>query len=120
LLEGAVFGGRHLRQHLAVQVNARLFQTGDEFAVGNVGRPARRVDAGDPQRAEIPLAAAPTDVAVTEGLLDRFLGGAVQPALGEKETGSGFQRLGAIGAPLRSSFDSRNGYVLRRPHSAAP
>jgi hypothetical protein len=44
-----------------------------------------RVDANDPQTAEIALLALASDVAVFERFLDRFLRGAIQLALGQEE-----------------------------------
>ncbi len=59
--------------------------------VGGAVLPRRRIDAGDPQRAELPLALFAVAVGVLQGLLDLDLGGPVQAgfaapvALGELE-----------------------------------
>src|ERR1039457_2971328 len=78
--------GRHFGQYLAVQIHARRFQAVHEFAVGDTGLPATRVDAHDPQRTEFALLVLASDVGISEGLLDGFLRRAVQLALGEEKS----------------------------------
>ena len=67
----------NVREHLAVDFNAGLHQAVDDAAVRQPVQACRRIDAGDPQCAELALVGA----AVAEGILarldDRLLGGAI-------------------------------------------
>src|SRR5690606_38321138 len=71
-----------VRQHLAVQGDAGLEQTIHEAAVAHAVDAGSRIDAGDPQRAEIALLLLATDVRVLAGLDDRLLGDAEDLATG--------------------------------------
>src|ERR1700688_2034186 len=75
-LERRRFGDGEIRQHLAVDRDARLGQAVDEDAVGHADRAHRGVDALDPQRAEGALLALAVAEGILPGLLDRGLGGA--------------------------------------------
>ena len=76
--------GGDFGQHLSVQVDTGLLQTVHELAVRNARRPASSIDADNPQRTEFALLVFAANVAMTERAFDRFLGGAVQLALVEK------------------------------------
>jgi hypothetical protein len=71
---------REVREELAVDLDAREAEPGDQAAVGQLVRARRGVDAGDPQRPEIALLGAPVTIGVLAGLDDRLLGGAVDLA----------------------------------------
>mgnify|MGYP000378818991 CR=1 FL=1 len=55
---------------------------------------------------EVALLQLAADIAVSQRLLYRFLGGAIELAFGKKKAGSQFQRLVAAIAPLSTSFYS--------------
>src|SRR5579872_1378930 len=71
-------GRRQVRQNLAVQFDSGFLETANELAVRDVGRPAGRADADNPQRPEVPLLAPAPDKSVAQRLLYRFLRRAVQ------------------------------------------
>src|SRR5258707_5602159 len=62
--EGGCVVGSQIRENLAVQLDAGLFQAADELAVGKSGGAATGSDADDPQRTEIALFPAASDVGV--------------------------------------------------------
>src|SRR2546426_3800974 len=65
---------RHVRQDLAVEIDPGEAQRGHEPAVGNAGVARRGVDAGDPERPELPLASTAIAVRVAQGVHRRFAG----------------------------------------------
>src|ERR1700676_489640 len=67
---------RKIGEHLAIDGEARLAQPVDQRAIGHPAQTRRRVDASDPQRAELTLLFAPSAIGVLTGLDDRLLGGA--------------------------------------------
>src|SRR5512134_1712512 len=75
---------RDVGQGLAVQLHARPLEPGHELAVAHVVRPRRRVDAHDPQAAEVALLALAADVREVAGAVDRLLRGPVELALVEE------------------------------------
>ena len=108
LAERGIVVQRDIRQRLAVQVQAGRFQAVQELAIGNADFPARRVDADDPQRAELALLVLAADVGEFQPALHGLLRRAIEFALGEKITGSPFERLFPGVPPVGSSFDSRH------------
>src|SRR5229473_5072402 len=84
--EGCGVVGSQIRENLAVQLDAGLFQAADELAVGKSSGAAASSDADDPQRTEIPLLPAASDEGIFLSLFDGLLGSPVQLALGEKES----------------------------------
>src|SRR4051812_42805188 len=66
---------REIRQHFAVDGDARFGKTVDKYAVGHAERAHGGVEALDPQGAEGPLLALAIAEGVLRGLLDRRLGG---------------------------------------------
>src|ERR1700675_3779644 len=100
--------GGHVRQNLTVQVYAGLFEAADELTIRDFSRAAAGANADDPKRPEIALLPPPSDVAVTQRLLDGLLRGPIQFALGEKKARRPFQRLLAVGSTFGSSFYSRH------------
>src|SRR6202051_1167276 len=75
-LERRRFGDGEIRQHLAVDRDARLGQAVDEDAVGHAERTHGGIEALDPQRAEGALLALAVAEGVLPGLFDRRVGGA--------------------------------------------
>src|SRR6185437_11286909 len=71
-----------VRQHLAVDGDAGLAEAVDQAAVGQAELARGRVDAHDPQRAELALLLLAADVGVLLGLGDGLLGDAVDLAAG--------------------------------------
>ena len=61
---------RQVRQDLAVDLDARELQAVDEAAVGQTVGTNRRVDARDPQLAEVALAQTAPDIGVAQGAGD--------------------------------------------------
>src|SRR5262245_23413499 len=100
---------RDVGQRLAVQVHAGPLQARAELAVGDVVQARGRVDADDPQPAEVALLALAPDVGEVAGALDRLLGRPVQLALGEVVALREPQYLLAPLATLASTLDSRHG-----------
>src|SRR4029453_11385907 len=70
---GLVVDGK-VREDLAVDVDRCLFETVHEHAVAHSELAHRRVDAGDPQRAEIALLYAPVAIGILPRLHHRFFG----------------------------------------------
>src|ERR1700734_2004469 len=64
-------------EHLAVELHAGERQAVHELRVAHAVEPGRRVDAGDPELAEVALAVAPVAVGVFVGLQQRLLGAPV-------------------------------------------
>src|ERR1700728_3734111 len=56
----------HIRQNLAVDIDAADLQSVNQLAVGHAIGPRRRPDALDPQRAVVPLAHAPVAIGVPQ------------------------------------------------------
>src|SRR3954447_4305994 len=98
---------RNFGEHFAIQIDARAFQSADKFAVGNIGAAACRIDAHNPQRAEIALLQSTPDEAVAQSLLDGFLRGSIQLGFGEKKPLGATQGLLAVIPPVGTSFYSR-------------
>src|SRR6266850_4816304 len=75
-LERRRFVDGEIRQHLAVDRDARLGEAVDKDAVGHAERTYRGIEALDPERAEGALLALAVAEGILAGLLDRSLGGA--------------------------------------------
>src|SRR5262245_9937863 len=69
-----------LAQRLAVEFDVRLVEAVDELAVPQTALPAGRVDANDPQLAELALACAAVAKSKRLGPHERFLDGPQQAA----------------------------------------
>src|SRR5437870_3232973 len=79
-----VAGGRRLgelRLALAIEGDARVFQTADERAVGEAVLARGGVDPYNPQAAKIALLPATADESVFEGRVDRLFRGTIELAL---------------------------------------
>src|SRR6478736_2373207 len=72
--EGLGVADGDVGQHLAVELDAGQLEPVDEHAVAHAVLAGGRVDADDPQAAEVALAVAAVAVGVGVGLHDRFLG----------------------------------------------
>src|SRR5665213_1136966 len=77
--ERRVVRHRELGKVLAVDLDARRLQPLDQAVVGHVVQPRGRVDALDPQPAEVALARAPVAVAVGRRMQQLLFGLAVEP-----------------------------------------
>src|SRR6476619_4276470 len=75
-LEGRRLHDRELRHHLAVDGDAGLSESVDEFRVVQPERPHRGIDALDPERAEAALLVLAVAVGVLHRLFHRLLGDA--------------------------------------------
>ena len=86
LLEARRILDRDLAEHLAVQRHARLDEAGDELAVAQALGAGRRVDAGDPEVAEITLLQLAVDGRQALGAIDGLRRGAEEFRTGAPET----------------------------------
>src|SRR5690606_21452044 len=68
LLEGGGVVDRHVRQDLAIELDARTVQRPHQPRIAGAVLAAGGVDPGDPKPAEIPLAQLAADVGVLPGL----------------------------------------------------
>ena len=91
-------------QHFPFQVDPRALETAHKFAVRNIGCAAGRINAHNPQRAEIALFLASPDISVAERFFYRFLRGAVQLRFGKKVAFGEAKCLPAVIAPAGSTF----------------
>src|SRR5579862_621719 len=98
-----------LRQALAIESDARGFQTVDQLAVRQAVGAGRGVDADDPHAAEVALLAATARVGIRARLVDGLFRRLVQLALVEEKPLRALQQPPALGAANGSSFDSRHG-----------
>src|SRR5882762_9705520 len=106
--KGTAVAHGQVSQHFAVDLHSGLAKAVHELAVRQPRLPGGRVDARDPQRTHLPLAAAPVPKRVSQGVKDGLVRGAEEELLGKPET------LGAIEDRLvaqvcwNSSLDSRH------------
>src|SRR5664279_5547096 len=106
---GKGFGIAHgeIREDLAVEIHGGLLQTAHELGVAGAVLRAGGVDAHHPEATEVALLDLAVAVGVAEGLLDGFLGGAVQAGLGAVEAlgelHHAFAALGALEATFYAS-----------------
>src|SRR5690606_19299061 len=107
-----------VRQHLAVQGDARLAQAVHETAVAQAVDAGRGVDAGDPQRAEIALLLLAVDVGVLLGLDDGLVGNAEHLAARVVITLGLAQDLLVTAACGDATLDSCHGSALLRDTAA--
>src|SRR5947199_10395669 len=107
-LERRRLGDGEIRQHLAVDCDARLRQAVDEDAVGHAERAHGRVQALDPERAEGALLALAVAEGILPGLLDRSLGGADGVLAAAAETLGGLVDFLVPGVRGHTAFDARH------------
>src|SRR3954447_8416811 len=93
-------------QDLAVQLDARQLQAVDERGVRHALGARGRVDAGDPQAAEVALAVAAVPVRVGVGLHDRFLGALVGGVRLPAEALGPLEDLAALLAGVDGALDA--------------
>src|SRR3982074_1892336 len=103
---------RQVREHLAVDLDIGALQARHERAVGHSELAHRRVDAGDPQRAERALLLPAVTVSVLPGLHPRLLGDPVDVAAAAAESLGLLEDLLVARARRYSTFDSWHGALL--------
>src|SRR5580700_787550 len=101
-----------VRQNLAIQLDPRFLDPIHKPAVGQLGKPRTGSDADDPQGAKIAFLEFTSDVSVFKRLLDRFLRGSVQFALGEEKALRQGECFLAALTPLSTTFNSRHVCLL--------
>jgi hypothetical protein len=65
-------GNGEIGQYFSIQLNARIFKSMHEPAVGQVIHARRCIDSDDPQSPEVAFADPAITVSVHEGLVDRI------------------------------------------------
>ena len=103
---------RQLAEHLAIQLDPRRHQCGDELAIADAALPEGGVQAGDPQAAEVTLLLPAVAVGVDAGLARELYGGAVALA------GAAEEALGAIEYAL--SLAGVDGAAFGAGHGEGP
>src|ERR1700674_4691016 len=84
--KGTAVAHGQVSQHFAVDLHSGLAEAVHELVVGQPRLSRGGVDARDPQRAHLALAAPAVAKRIGEGVKDRFIGGAEEQLLGETET----------------------------------
>src|ERR1700729_3806906 len=97
-----------IRQHLAVDRDARLGKAVDKPAVGHSERPHGGIEALDPQRAEGALLALAVAEGVLPGLLDSGLGGADGVLAAAVKALGGLVDFLVLGVRGHTAFDARH------------
>src|SRR5688500_1050478 len=106
LAEGLGVADGEIGEDLPVDLDAALLEAGDEPAVAQAVDPGRRVDPGDPQRAELRLLLPPVAVGVPHAALDGLLGGLVQLAPAAPGALGGLHDLLLPGVVRNAALDS--------------
>src|ERR1700736_6208312 len=99
---------REVRQHLAIDRDARLGKSVDKDAVGHAERAHRGIEALDPQCAEGALLALAVAEGVLPGLFDRGLGGADGVLAAAIKTLGGLVDFLVLGVSGHTAFDARH------------
>src|SRR5262245_20921225 len=89
---------RQLRQDLAVDLDARSLESRDQPAVREPVQAGRRVDAGDPEHAELALALLAVAIRVLPAFFDRFAG-RLQQLAAAREIAFGLAQNAALALP---------------------
>src|ERR1700736_6367588 len=97
---------REVRQHLAIDGDARLGKAVDKDAVGHAERTHRGIEALDPQCAEGALLALAVTEGILPGLLDCRLGGADSVFAAAVKTLGGLVDLLVLGVRGHTAFDA--------------
>src|SRR5580704_15376228 len=108
-LEGRRLVDREIRQHLAVDHDARLGEAVDKSAVGQAERTHRGVQPLDPERAERALLALAVAEGILPGLLDGLLGGPDGVLAAAVETLGGLVDFLVLGVRGHTAFDASHG-----------
>jgi hypothetical protein len=95
-----------IRQHLAIDNDARLGEAVDKSAVGQAERTNRRVDALNPECAEIALLQLAADEGVLAGLVDGGLCGADGVLAAATKTFGGIVDFLVLGVSRNTAFDA--------------
>src|ERR1700759_3115784 len=107
-LECRRFVDGEVRQHLAVDRDARLGEAVDKDAVGHAERTDRGIEALDPQRAEGALLALAIAEGVLPGLVDGGLGGADGVLAAAVKALGGLVDFLVLGVRGHTAFDARH------------
>src|SRR6202047_1867689 len=99
---------REVRQHLAIDGDARPGKAVDKDAVGHAERAHRRIETLNPQRAESALLALAVTEGVLPGLFDRGLGGADGVLAAGLKTLGGLVDFLVLGVRGHTAFDARH------------
>src|SRR5688572_5042016 len=113
--EGCRFVHRHVGEHLSIERHAGGFEAGHELAVRQAMLARGRIDANDPQRAEIAFLAATADERIFERRIDRFFCCAIQLALVRVITFSTREQLLPLRPSYCSSLNPRHSLLPRYP-----
>ena len=97
---------REVGENLAVQFDPGEREAVDKSGIGQTMLAHRRVDALDPQRAEVALVLTATDIGVLERLLEPFRRDAVGVLGAAAETLGGLQNLLVPGVLGNAAFDA--------------
>src|SRR3984957_21059101 len=97
-----------VRQHLAIDRDARLGKAVDKYAVGHAERAHRGIEALDPQCAEGALLALAVAEGVLPGLFDRGLGGADGILAAAVKAFRGLVDFLVLGVRGHTAFDARH------------
>src|SRR4029434_4352233 len=100
-----------IREHLAVERVARQLETADPLRVVETVLARGRVDAHDPEPAELALLVLAADIRVLRGGVDRLFRGAIELALGLIKPFRTCEQLLSLRTPNRSTFDSRHCFL---------
>src|SRR5947207_14756180 len=106
---------RELGEALAIERDAGVLQAVDQLPVREPVLARRRVDADDPQAAEIALLPAAADERVLQRGVDRFFRGAIELALVGVVALRQPEQLLALGAADRASLHSRHSFAPQQP-----
>jgi hypothetical protein len=107
--EAGGIGDGQLGQHLAVQAHVGPLEAADQLAVAEAVHAGGGVDPGDPEAAEVTLAAATVAVGIAEGLHDPLVGGAEQAAVAPLEAAGEAKDLVAAFAGDVAPLDAGHG-----------
>ena len=118
--EGGGVVDRHFGQLAAVDFDARQVESLDEAVVGHPLGAHGRVDAGDPQLAELALAGLAVAVVVDERMGDLLLGLAVEPGALAPVARGPFEGGAALLRCVDCALDSCHGLLLLLPAFSGP
>src|SRR5581483_11466752 len=114
LVEGRLVANGEVREHLAVDVDVGALEARHERAVAHAELAHRRVDARDPQRAELPFLLPAVAVGILPGLHQGLLRDPVDVLAAAAEAFGLLEDLLVARARRYSTLDSRHGALLRR------
>src|SRR5215472_1717499 len=109
--ERALVADRQVGQDLAIDLDARLAQAEHEPVVGQAALPRGRVDARDPEPAEVPLALAPVAERVRQRVQQRLVGGTEQQLPRVAEAPGPLQDRAVLAVGDDATLDPSHGYT---------